>query len=52
MLDRRSWCSRFFQLSRANFSYNFATGKVYDVTQFLDGTHYDDLEDPYPVSFL
>ena len=45
MLDRRSWWSRFFQLSRANFSYNFATGKVYDVTQFLDGTHYDDLED-------
>lgn len=39
-------------MSRVDFSYNFATGKVYDVTQFLDGTHYNDLEGPYQVSFL
>ena len=36
-----------FQLSRTNFSYIFATGNVYDVTQFLDGTHYEDVTDPY-----
>jgi len=41
-----------FQLSRANFLYIVATGNVYDVTQFLDGTHYEDVKDPYQVSCL
>ena len=40
------------KLSRANFLYIFGTENVYDVTQFLDGTHCEDVKGSYQVSFL